>query len=106
GLVGGELGVPEWIMVDRGRIDQFAAGRGDHQWLHVDVDRSRRESPYGGPIAHGFLTLSLLAPTALDVFIPPAGIKHAFNYGLERVRFLTPRQAGARVRHRSGLLAA
>ena len=95
-FVGRELGVSEWITIDQGRIDQFAACTGDHQWLHVDVERSRRESPYGGPIAHGFLTLSLLAPTALDVFIRPAGIKQAFNYGLERVRFITPVKAGAR----------
>jgi len=93
-FVGRELGVSEWITIDQGRIDQFAACTGDYQWLHVDVERSRRESPYGGPIAHGFLTLSLLAPTAFDVFIRPAGIKQAFNYGLERVRFITPVKAG------------
>src|SRR5262249_33676092 len=104
-FVGRELGVSEWITVDQGRIDQFAACTGDHQWLHVDVERSRRESPYGGPIAHGFLTLSLLAPTAFDVFVPPAGIQQAFNYGLERVRFITPVKAGARVRNRIGLLS-
>src|SRR6516162_8666361 len=104
-FVGRELGVSEWITIDQGRIDQFAACTGDHQWLHVDVERSRRESPYGGPIAHGFLTLSLLAPTAFDVFIRPAGIKQAFNYGLERVRFITPVKAGARVRNRIGLLS-
>ena len=104
-FVGRELGVSEWITIDQGRIDQFATCTGDHQWLHVDVERSRRESPYGGPIAHGFLTLSLLAPTALDVFIRPAGIKQAFNYGLERVRFITPVKAGARVRNRIGLLS-
>ena len=104
-FVGREFGVSEWITIDQGRIDQFAACTGDHQWLHVDVERSRRESPYGGPIAHGFLTLSLLAPTALDVFIRPAGIKQAFNYGLERVRFITPVKAGARVRNRIGLLS-
>jgi len=104
-FVGRELGVSEWITIDQGRIDQFATCTGDHQWLHVDVERSRRESPYGGPIAPGFLTLSLLAPTALDVFIRPAGIKQAFNYGLERVRFITPVKAGARVRNRIGLLS-
>src|SRR5262249_10848460 len=59
-FVGRELGVSEWLTIDQGRIDQVAACTGDHQWLHVDVERSRRESPYGGPIAHGFLTLSLL----------------------------------------------
>jgi acyl dehydratase len=104
-FVGRELGVSEWITIDQGRIDQFAACTGDHQWLHVDVERSRRESPYGGPIAHGFLTLSLLAPTALDVFIRPAGIAQAFNYGLERVRFIAPVKAGARARNRIMLLS-
>jgi acyl dehydratase len=104
-FVGRELGVSEWITVDQGRIDQFAACTGDDQWLHVDVERARRESPYGGPVAHGFLTLSLLAPTALDVFIRPAGIRQAFNYGLEHVRFIVPVKAGARIRNRIGLLS-
>src|SRR5262249_55179339 len=104
-FVGRELGVSEWITVDQGRIDQFAACTGDHQWLHVDVERSRRESPYGGPIPHGFLTLSLLAPPALDVFIPPPGIKHPLNYGPQRARFLTPVKARPRVRNRIGVLA-
>ena len=103
--VGEEMGVSSWITLDQARITEFAHCTGDDQWLHVDVERSRRESPYGGPIAHGFLTLSLLAPTALDVFIRPAGIKQAFNYGLERVRFITPVKAGARVRNRIGLLS-
>src|SRR5262249_52666799 len=99
-FVGRQLGVSEWLTVAQARRDQLAACTADPEWLHVDVERSRRESPYGGPIAHGFLTLSLLAPTALDVFIRPYGIKHAFNYGLERVRFITPVKAGARVRNR------
>jgi acyl dehydratase len=104
-FVGRELGVSEWITVDQERIDQFAACTGDDQWLHVDVERARRESPYGGPVAHGYLSLSLIAPTALDVFIRPADIKQAFNYGLERVRFVAPVKAGARVRNRIALLS-
>jgi acyl dehydratase len=104
-FVGHELGVSNWITIDQQRITQFAACTGDDQWLHVDVERACRESPYGGPVAHGFLTLSLLAPTALDVFIRPAGIKHAFNYGLEQVRFIAPVRAGAQVRNRIGLLS-
>lgn len=104
-FVGRELGVSEWITVDQERIDGFAACTGDDQWLHVDVERARRESPYGGPVAHGYLSLSLIAPTALDVFIRPAGIKQAFNYGLERVRFIAPVKAGARVRNRIALLS-
>jgi acyl dehydratase len=104
-FVGRELGVSDWIMVDQERIDRFAACTGDDQWLHVDVERARRESPYGGPVAHGYFTLSLVAPTALDVFIRPAEIAQAFNYGLERVRFIAPVKAGARVRNRIVLLS-
>ena len=103
---GRELGVSDWITVDQKRIDQFAACTGDDQWLHVDVERARRESPYGGPIAHGYFTLSLVASTALDVFIRPAGIEQALNYGLERVRFIAPVKAGGRVRNRIMLLSA
>jgi acyl dehydratase len=104
-FVGRELGVSDWITVDQERIDQFAACTGDDQWLHVDVERARRESPYGGPVAHGYFTLSLVGSTALDVFIRPAGIAQAFNYGLERVRFIAPVKAGARVRNRIMLLS-
>jgi acyl dehydratase len=105
-FVGRELGVSDWITVDQKRIDQFAACTGDDQWLHVEVERARRDSPYGGPIAHGYFTLSLVGSTALDVFIRPAGIAQAFNYGLERVRFIAPVKAGARVRNRITLLSA
>jgi acyl dehydratase len=105
-FVGRELGVSDWITVDQKRIDQFASCTGDDQWLHVDVERARRESPYGGPIAHGYFTLSLVASTALDVFIRPAGIEQALNYGLERVRFIAPVKAGGRVRNRIMLLSA
>src|SRR5262245_44152057 len=105
-FVGRELGVSDWITVDQERIDRFAACTGDDQWLHVDVERARRESPYGGPVAHGYFTLSLVASTALDVFIRPARIAQAFNYGLERVRFIAPVRAGARVRNRITLLSA
>jgi acyl dehydratase len=104
-FVGRELGVSEWITVDQERIDQFAACTGDNQWLHVNVERARRESPYGAPVAHGYLSLSLIAPTALEVFIRPARIEQAFNYGLERVRFVAPVKAGARVRNRIALLS-
>ena len=94
--VGQELGVSDWLTVDQSQIDQFAQCTGDHQWIHVDVERAKRESPFGGPVAHGYLTLSLLAPTALEVFIRPAGIMQAFNYGLDRVRFISPVKVGAR----------
>jgi acyl dehydratase len=103
--VGQELGVSDWLTIDQTRIDRFADCTGDRQWIHVDVERARRESRFGGPVAHGYLTLSLLAPTALEIIIRPAGITQAFNYGLERVRFISPVKVGSRVRNRIKLLA-
>ena len=103
--VGQELGVSDWLTVDQSRIDQFAECTGDDQWIHVDVERARRESPFGAPVAHGYLTLSLLAPTALEILIRPAGITQAFNYGLDRVRFITPVKVGSRIRNRIKLLS-
>ena len=105
-FVGRELGVSDWEVVDQLRIDRFAQCTGDRQWIHVDEARAQRESPYGTTIAHGYLLLSLVAPTSLDVFIRPAGIGAALNYGIERVRFISPVRAGARVRNRIRLLAA
>jgi acyl dehydratase len=104
-FVGRELGVSEWIVVDQARIDAFAQCTGDMQWIHVDVERARRESPYGGTIAHGYLTLSLLAALAIEVGLIPADAKAGLNYGLDKVRFVTPVKAGARVRSRVVLLA-
>jgi acyl dehydratase len=101
--VGQELGVSDWLTIDQSRIDRFAECTGDDQWIHVDVERAQRESPFGGPVAHGYLTLS---PTSLEVFIRPAGITQAFNYGLDRVRFISPVKVGARVRNRIKLLSA
>ncbi len=105
-LVGQELGVTDWVQVDQGRIDAFADSTGDHQWIHVDRERARRESPYGSPIAHGYLLLSLLGPATLEVVIRPAGIATAINYGVDRARFIAPVRAGARVRSRVRLLSA
>ncbi|HXZ00506.1 MAG TPA: MaoC family dehydratase [Stellaceae bacterium] len=103
--VGQELGVSAWQIIDQERIEDFAACTGDRQWIHVDVERARRESPFGGTVAHGFLTLATLAPAAFEVWIEPAGFSQAFNYGIERVRFLNPVKAGARIRNRIKLLA-
>jgi acyl dehydratase len=103
--VGQELGVSDWLTIDQSRIDQFAECTGDRQWIHVDVERARRESPFGAPVAHGYLTLSLLAPTALEILIRPAGITQAFNYGLDRVRFIAPVKVGSRIRNRIKLLS-
>src|SRR6266702_636514 len=99
-FVGRELGVSAWVVVDQARIDAFAQCTGDRQWIHVDVERARRESPYGGTIAHGYLTLSLLAALAIEVGLIPADAKAGLNYGLDKVRFVVPVKAGARVRSR------
>ena len=88
--IGQDLGISEWIQIDQDRIDAFARCTGDDQWIHVDVERAARESPYSGTIAHGYLTLSLLAPTALEVWIRPSAIPTVLNYGIDRVRFIAP----------------
>lgn len=96
--VGTDLGPSDWITVDQRRIDQFAEATGDHQWIHVDHDRAA-SGPYGGTIAHGLLTLSLIVPITAQVMTVSAA-RVAINYGLDRVRFLTPVPAGARIRGR------
>ena len=88
--VGQEVGVSGWILVDQARIDAFAACTGDRQWIHVDVQRARRESPYGTTIAHGYLTLSLAASLCLDAGAIPDDAAAALNYGLGKVRFMSP----------------
>jgi len=104
--VGKELGVSEWMPIDQRRIDGFAECTGDDQWIHVDVERARRESEFGTTIAHGYLTLSTLAATAFEVYLKHSGITQVFNYGLDRVRFITPVKSGQRIRNRIKLLAA
>jgi acyl dehydratase len=104
-FVGRELGVSDWVVVDQARIDAFAQCTGDTQWIHVDVERAKRESPFGGTIAHGYLTLSLLAALAMEIGIIPGDASAGLNYGLDKVRFMTPVKAGARVRNRVTLLA-
>jgi acyl dehydratase len=104
-LVGRDLGVSSWVALDQTTINAFAECTGDSQWIHVDVERAKRESPFGGTIAHGYLTLSLIAPATFELLVKPAGVKHAFNYGLDRVRFVAPVRAGARVRVRIKVLS-
>lgn len=99
-FVGREIGASGWITVDQPRIDAFAACTGDRQWIHVDVERARRESPYGTTIAHGYLTLSLAASLCIDAGAIPGDAAAALNYGLGKVRFMSPVKAGARVRNR------
>ena len=105
-FAGRELGTSDWVTVDQSRIDQFAACTGDHQWIHVDVERAKREGPFGGPIAHGYLTLSLVAAMLMEVGVIPPDAATGLNYGLDKVRFLAPVKAGARVRARVILLSA
>jgi acyl dehydratase len=104
--VGQETLVSDWVEVDQQRINLFAEATGDHQWIHVDVDRATRESPYKAPIAHGFLTLSLLPMlSSRGIGDQPGypGVKLSVNYGLNRVRFPAPVKVGSRVRARSTL---
>jgi acyl dehydratase len=96
--VGQELPPTPWVTIDQGRIDQFAAATDDHQWIHVDPERAA-DGPYGGTIAHGFLTLALLAPFFNQV-IDPRDADLRVNYGLEKVRFTSAVPAGGRVRGR------
>jgi acyl dehydratase len=105
-FVGRELGASGWVVVDQDRIDAFAACTGDRQWIHVDVARARRESPFGGPIAHGYLSLSLAAAMVMELGVIPSDAATGLNYGLDKVRFIAPVKAGARVRVRATLLAA
>ena len=102
--VGQEIGASDWILVDQSRIDAFAEVTEDHQFIHVDPDAAAK-TPFGGTIAHGFLSLSLLSRMAADVFLIPDGVKMGVNYGFERVRFLSPVRSGKRVRGRFTLAA-
>lgn len=104
-LVGQELGVSEWLQIDQKRINDFADATGDHQWIHVDVERAKAESPYGAPIAHGFLTLSLIPALSKDNF-RLENAKMAINYGLNKVRFVAAVPVDSRVRVRSELVGA
>lgn len=103
--VGTELGTSDWMEIDQARIDEFADVTVDHQWIHVDVDRARAESPYGATIAHGFLTISLIPGLSKDNY-RVENAKMGINYGLNKVRFLAPVTAGSRVRVRSELADA
>lgn len=98
--IGQELGVSDWVTIDQARIDAFAACTGDHQWIHIDVERTKHESPFGGPVAHGYLTLSMVAPLAMQIGVIPKDATAGLNYGIDKVRFLAPVPAGARVRLR------
>jgi acyl dehydratase len=102
--VGRELGVSEWVAIEQPRINAFADCTGDHQWIHVDVERAKRESPFRGPVAHGYLALAMIAPLSMEVGIIPRDAAAGLNYGIDKVRFLAPVPAGTRVRLRVSLL--
>jgi acyl dehydratase len=105
GLVGTDLGTTGWSEVEQSQVDLFAEATGDRQWIHVDVDRARAESPFGGPIAHGYLTLSLVnlfLPQLLEVRRTSMGV----NVGLDKVRFPSPVPVGARIRGRGTITEA
>jgi acyl dehydratase len=97
GLVGTELGSSDWHEVTQEHVNLFADATGDHQWIHVDVERAKAESPFGGPIAHGYLTLSLIIPMYSEV-LTVTDAKMGVNYGLNKVRFPAPVPVGAKVR--------
>ncbi len=103
-LVGQEIAVSDWIGIPQEKVQQFADVTGDRQWIHIDVERSHTESPFGGTIAHGFLTLSLL-PTMMESAVTMSDVKMAVNYGLNKVRFPAPVPVGSWLRGRISVLA-
>ncbi|KHA79377.1 MaoC family dehydratase [Janthinobacterium lividum] len=103
-LAGQHVAVSDWLTITQQRIDTFADATDDHQWIHVDVERCARESPYGCTVAHGFLTLSLL-PAMLAGALHMAGIRMAINYGLNKVRFPGPVPVNSRLRARLDILS-
>ena len=106
--VGKETHVGDWVSITQERINQFAEATGDHQWIHVDVERANAESPFGSPIAHGYLTLSLV-PYLTESVNPDKprfpNIKMGVNYGLNKVRFPSPVKVGSRIRSRTSLVS-
>jgi acyl dehydratase len=97
GLGGRELGTSGWHEVTQGHVDLFAQATGDHQWIHVDVERARAESPFGGPVAHGYLTLALIVPLFWQV-LTVTDVTTVLNYGLNKARFPAPVPVGSQVR--------
>jgi acyl dehydratase len=102
-LAGREIGVTDWLAVTQERIEQFAEATEDRQWIHVDRERAKRESPYGATIAHGFLTLSLISFLMKEAVQIRSGIRMAVNYGLNRVRFPSAVRADSKIRGRFSL---
>lgn len=105
-LVGAEVGVSEWHLVDQNRIDIYADVIDDRQFIHIDPERAKRETPFGGTVAHGFLTMSLLSIMSYEVMPLVQGATRGVNYGFDRLRFISPVRAGSRVRGRFTLTEA
>ena len=104
-LIGQEIGVSRWFEIDQARIDAFADVTEDHQFIHVDPEAARR-TPFGGTIAHGFLTLSLASAMSYDAVAPLDGVVMGVNYGFDKLRFISPVASGSKVRGRFKLLSA
>lgn len=105
GHAGQEIGTSEWVTIDQARVNQFAEATGDHQWIHIDVERAKKELPTKGTIAHGYLTLSLIPMLAAQI-LRIEGVSMGINYGSNKVRFLNMVPVGSRVRARQKLLSA
>ncbi|MFZ6686375.1 MaoC family dehydratase [Undibacterium sp. SXout11W] len=103
-MVGQQVATSDWVEVAQERVNMFAEATGDHQWIHIDVERAKRESPFGAPIAHGFLTLSLL-PALMQNAIHLSYVKMGVNYGLNKVRFPAPVPVGSQLRAHLKLLS-
>ncbi|GLY03730.1 MaoC family dehydratase [Actinoplanes sp. NBRC 101535] len=102
-LTGRDLGTGEWLEITQERVNTFADATGDHQWIHVDVERAA-SGPFGGPIAHGYLTLSLVIPL-FGTLLKVEGISMGVNYGLDRVRFPSPVRVGSKIRLRATVVS-
>jgi len=104
GLAGQEIGASDWVTIDQGRINTFADATGDHQWIHIDVERAKKELPGGKTIAHGYLTLSLLPMLAAQI-MRVTGVSRGINYGSNKVRFTNMVPVGSRVRAKQKLMS-
>ena len=98
-MIGQENGTSDWVLIDQDRINRFADATDDHQWNHVDIEKAKK-GPFGGPIGHGFLTLSLIPIFSKSAKYLPEGLKMGINYGLNKVRFISPVPVGSQVRSR------
>jgi acyl dehydratase len=103
-LAGQEMGVSDWVLIDQDRINKFADATGDHQWIHIDVERAKKEMPGGKTIAHGYLTLSLIPMLGAQI-MRITGVSRGINYGSNKVRFTNMVQVGSRVRGRQKILS-